>query len=363
MFGNVVRSEAEDSHAAPIAFLVTGKSSGYDVRKVEEANAIPSADEIGAGDSAGRDRGIDRRRTAAGAVLVLAVIGGAGYAISKERQTFVDTLRHVGVWPLAASFACGLIGIAATFPLWREVLDGLGVELPWGPAAQVFFVSQLGKYVPGSVWPVVMQMEAGRARNASRRTMFSANLITIVLNCCIGLIVACLLLPAYDIGAVTRYWWALAALPFLLALLHPRALPGILDRVFALLHRPPLDEHLDLRSELRASGWALLSWAGLGANVGILSLSVGHYGISAVILSTGGMALAVSLGVLFVPAPAGAGIRDVVLALVLTRIMTSGQALAVVVSSRAVLIACDVLLACMAVLARQLSPDSGRASA
>jgi len=26
----------------------------------------------------------------------------------------------------------------------------------------VFFVSQLGKYMPGSVWPIVMQMEAGR---------------------------------------------------------------------------------------------------------------------------------------------------------------------------------------------------------
>jgi hypothetical protein len=65
------------------------------------------------------------------------------------------------------------------------------------------------------------------------------------------------------------------------------------------------------------------------------------------------MALAFSLGVLFIPAPAGAGIRDVVLTLTLTASLTSGQALAVVVASRVILIACDLTLASLAALARR----------
>ena len=79
--------------------------------------------------------------------------------------------------------------------------------------------------------------------------------------------------------------------------------------------------------------------------LGFLCGGVTHGGLSDYLLSIGAMALAVPLGVLFVPAPAGAGIRDVVLVLVLTEVLPSGKALAVVVASRIILIACDLLLA------------------
>ena len=277
--------------------------------------------------------------------MIAAVIVAAGIVVYGDRNTFVDTLRREGVWAVVASFACGMVGVAATFPVWREVLQGLGVKMPWGAGARVFFISQLGKYLPGSVWPVLLQMEAGRARGANRRTMLAANLITIVMSVSVGLVAACLLLPLYDPAALTRYWWALLALPFLVALLHPRALPAAVDRVFGWLHRPPLGEQLEVASGLRASGWSVVSWVGLGGQVAALCFGLGHGGLSTLLLCTGGMALAVSLGVLFLPAPAGAGVRDVVLGLVLGTILTAGQAIAVVVASRVILVGCDVMLA------------------
>jgi uncharacterized membrane protein YbhN (UPF0104 family) len=70
-------------------------------------------------------------------------------------------------------------------------------------------------------------------------------------------------------------------------------------------------------------------------------------------LCIGAIALAVPLGILFIPAPAGAGIRDVVLVLVLTVILTSGQALAVVVASRVLLILSDLVLAGLAAASRR----------
>ena len=60
----------------------------------------------------------------------------------------------------------------------------------------MFFVSQLGRYLPGSLWPIVMQMDAGRRRGASRKTMLAANLITVtLLSLCVGLVLAALLFP------------------------------------------------------------------------------------------------------------------------------------------------------------------------
>jgi len=47
-----------------------------------------------------------------------------------------------------ASFLLGLVGAGAVCPMWRAVLDGLGVRMPWAVTARVYFVSQLGKYIP-----------------------------------------------------------------------------------------------------------------------------------------------------------------------------------------------------------------------
>lgn len=280
-----------------------------------------------------------------------AALGAAAWKLFDDRHDFVGTFERIGAVPVVASVACGLVGVGATYPMWRETLKGLGVTLPVRDGARVYFVTQIGKYLPGSVWPAVMQMEAGRRRGATRAKMLWANLATILISCAVGLSVAAVLLPVYDRHALNHYWWGLLALPLLMASLHPRVLPWILDRALQVLHRPPTGERLTLRCELRAAGWSLLSWAGLGAQVAVLVVASGSPGFGPVALSVGAMGLAVPLGILFIPAPAGAGIRDVVLLLVLAAVMDSGRAVAVVVGSRAILVLCDVLLAAAAGLA------------
>ena len=59
------------------------------------------------------------------------------------------------------------------------------------------------------------------------------------------------------------------------------------------------------------------------------------------------MGLAVSAGILFLPAPAGAGMREVVLGFVLLSALTSGQVVAVVVASRVIILLADLLLAAL----------------
>ena len=271
--------------------------------------------------------------------------GGAAFALYRDRHDLASTFDRIGPGPVVASLAFGVIGVGATFPMWREMLKALGITLPWGDGGRVFFVTQLGKYVPGSVWPAFMQMEAGRRRGATRATMLWANLSALILNCAVGLSVACILLPIYDRHAFDQYWWVLLALPALVAPLHPKVLPAIMDGVLRLLRRPARRERVDPRAELRAVGWSLLSWVGFGGHLAVLVAASGHSGTSAVALSVGAMALAVPLGVLVIPVPAGAGIREVVLVLVLGSLMSSGQAFAVAVGSRAILVVCDLLLA------------------
>jgi glycosyltransferase 2 family protein len=290
-----------------------------------------------------------RRRELLGWLVMAMVLVAVSVAVSRNWQAFVDSIARVGVRGFALSLTAALVGLVGTYLQWRSVLICLGVRFGLVEGARVFFVSQLGKYLPGSVWPIVMQMEAGRRRGASRTTMLAANLITVVLSVCVGVVLAGILLPFSLPSALHRFWWALAALPVLLVLAHPRSLPFLLDRVLKALHRAPLGVQMTGAATIGAVGWSVLTWVALGTHLAVLVAAIGEpsTGLSPGLLALciGGMGLAVSAGVLFLPAPAGAGMREIVLGYVLLGVLTSGQVLAAVIASRVIMLLGDLLMA------------------
>ena len=229
--------------------------------------------------------------------------------------------------------------------LWRAVLLGLGAPAEVPTACRVFFISQLGKYLPGSVWPVVSQMEFGRRQGIARRTMLAANVITLALSLTVGLILAAALLPFSSPNALGRFWWTFLLLPPLIACVHPRALPALLDRVFQLIKREPLNERLTGRSVVSALLWGALSWVLLGLHLYVITHALGAHGVQGLAAAVGGMAFAVAIGVIFIPAPAGAGIRDVALVATLSSGLGATDALAAALTSRVLLVLADLALA------------------
>lgn len=278
------------------------------------------------------------------AVLVLVLVGVA-FVVARNWDAFIVSIHKIGVAGFALSLAAAVLAVLGTYLQWRSVLVGLEVPFGFLEGARVFFVSQLGKYLPGSVWPIVMQMEAGHRRGASRKTILAANLIAVLLSVLVGVVIAGVLLPFSTPAALRRFWWALAVLPLLVILAHPRSLPFLLDRVLKLLRRAPLDVRMTNAATLRALGWSALAWVAFGVHLAVLVAVVDEPSLGLLALCIGGMGLAVSAGVLFLPAPAGAGMREIVLAYVLAAALTSGQVIAVVVASRVIILLADLLLA------------------
>jgi glycosyltransferase involved in cell wall biosynthesis len=292
----------------------------------------------------------DRRRALIGfSVIVLALLGAA-LAIYRERHTVGPTLRHIGPGPTALAIVCGLVAVGANYPTWWNILAGYQVRLPGSAGARLWFTTQLGKYLPGSVWPAVMQMEGGRRHGASRKTMLAANLLTIVVTCATGLVIAAATLPFSDRHAATKYWWGVLFVPPLIAVLYPKVLAWLFEKASALVRRPSSIALIDGRHEAQAAAWTVVYWLAIGMQTSVLAATVTGWSFWTVALSMGAMALAVPLGVLFIPAPAGAGIREVVLALILSSTMPAGRAVAVVIASRVISTVCDLLAAAGAAL-------------
>lgn len=275
--------------------------------------------------------------------FVLAAVGLAAYAIAKDWTHIAAALGRLGFLSVAAALVSVVIAQVLTALMWRTLLSSLGSPLPVGTAARILFIGQLGKYLPGSIWPVLAQMELGKAHKVPRSRSASASVLVMLLTLIVGLLIALVTLP-FAAGPMP-YRWALLITPVLLVMLHPRVLNSIITRLLRLARQAPLEAPLTGRALSRALGWAVGVWICYGLQIWILATRLGAPPGKTALIALGGFAFAWSVGFVIIFAPAGAGVRDVLLLLMLRPVLSTADATAVVLVSRVLLTAGDLLTA------------------
>jgi uncharacterized membrane protein YbhN (UPF0104 family) len=119
----------------------------------------------------------------------------------------------------------------------------------------------------------------------------------------------------------------------------------VLKRLFRLARRPPLERDLTGRTIATATARGVVAWTIAGLHVWLLAVRLGAPAGQTFLLATGGFAFAWSVGFIFVLAPAGAGVRELILIAALTPVLDPGKATAVAVASRLVTIVADLVAA------------------
>lgn len=280
-------------------------------------------------------------------LLLVLVCACAGLALHTNWTQARGAVTDLPLWVPPTAVLAGMAGLAAQMLAWRSLLSGLGSPLPRAAAARVMFVGQLGKYLPGSVWAFVAQVELARDWNVPRSRGATATLVAIAVTVSVSLAVAAVALPLSSVEAARRWWWALAAAPVLLACLHPRILGlglRVAARPFARFREVAEAGPLRIGGGAVAAsvGWTLVAWIPLGLHVWLLTWAVGGDALRSVGPAVGAYALAWTLGLLVVFAPAGLGVREVVLVVALAPVVDAGAALVVAVLSRLVMTVADV---------------------
>ena len=278
--------------------------------------------------------------------FVAVAVGLGGYAVAREWTGVRAALGGLGFGTVAAALVSVLAAMVLTMQAWRVLLSGLGSPLPARAASRIMFIGQLGKYLPGSVWPVLAQMELGHAYRVPRHRSATASVLAMVVSLLSGLLTALVTLPF--VAQATVYRWAFAAIPVLMAGLHPRVLNSVLGWLLRVARRPPLERPLTGRVMAGALAWSCSSWVLYGLQIWLLATRLGAPAGRTALLSAGGFAFAWSVGFLVVFAPAGAGIRDVLLVAILGPVLGVGSATAVALVSRALMTAGDLLTAALA---------------
>jgi uncharacterized membrane protein YbhN (UPF0104 family) len=270
----------------------------------------------------------------------------AVWAVVSQWTEVVDALGRLQPGWLAVAVVATAGNIALAGMVWRAALADLGSPMPLIVVGRIYFVGQLGKYLPGSVWPMVMQAELASDHGVARRRTMTATVVAMLVSITSGLVMVLLALPLAPGSVPEGFSWTVLLVIPLLLVLYPRFLGPVVDRGLRVLGRPPLGQHTSFRGTLIAFGWASLSWLTAGVQVWALAVPLGaprDWGT--LVMCVGGYALAWSVGFVVVVSPAGAGVREVALAAVLATVLGTGEVVVVVLVSRILFTVLDVLLA------------------
>ena len=287
------------------------------------------------------------RRAALGLLLVLGVVL-AVLQLSGQAGEVGDGLADLSAGPVLAAFVATISSLGLSLLTWRATLAGLGTQVPLRPAAQIFFLGQLGKYVPGSVWPVLAQMELGAAHGLSRTVVGTAGLLQLAIGVPGALLLGALAVPALLSAGSGAYALLLLALPFALVALWPPVLGPLLDRALRLVRRPPLEQRLSLPAVVRVAALSGAANVVLGLQAWFLARDLGASDPYLLPIVVGAFVLATVAGLLALPVPAGAGVREAVLVAALSPVLPLERALLLALVSRVVLTVADLAVAGLA---------------
>jgi glycosyltransferase 2 family protein len=315
-----------------------------------------------------------RRSVALAAQLALAasVLWFAGRAVAAQWDAVRSAALNVHPrWGAIALSALVVLGTyALLIAIWRGALALWGARLPFWDAAHVWFVSNLGKYVPGKVWQIgAMGMMAQRRGVAAAVAVGSAIMLTLV-NIAVGFAVVfatgAQVIEAIGAPPRTSAIGALATVAVIVALLAtPVILPHLASTIRQISGRevalPPLPTRaVWLAIVGNAAAWLLYGLAFELLARGVLGRSTGDW-VSYTAVYTGSYLV----GYLVLFAPGGLVFREAAMVAGLTRLglTTAPEAALLAVVSRLWLtvleIAPGVLFMAFAA-ARRAPPNSPR---
>jgi len=209
------------------------------------------------------------------------------------------------------------------------------------------WIVPLGKYIPGKVASIAGLIMLLRSRGVSGTVVGSVAVIRQALGVTVALVLAGPLLIWQPVRSQLPLAWLWCGLLVAggLAVLHPKVLGPVTGWMLRRVGRPPLARVPRLREYVVPMLWALLTWTLFGTSIWLTARAVAPVPIAQLPVVVAAGALAAVVGFLAVFAPAGLGVREAVLLIVLGQALGPEAAVLTAVLSRLLMTLVDITLA------------------
>ena len=248
-----------------------------------------------------------------------------------------DYQGRIQPWLLLVSFIFTLAFCFLSAVGWSLTVRCAGGKVNLRRGMRIFFLSNLGKYLPGTVWYIAGRTYLGEREKIPAAVIATSVVVEMALALTSAALISSLALPTllarYGSGGA---YLGMAAVALSLTVLHPRPMGWLLNLFARLLHRLPSEVNLTVGylEMARLLIAYIFIWA-VGA-LAFLTLLYSIYPVPLAWLPTVAAIYAASwiVGFLTPFAPGGLGVREGALALLLGRYVPLPVATAAALLSR-----------------------------
>lgn len=203
-----------------------------------------------------------------------------------------------------------LVSYAVLIETWRRTVIAWGEQIGWSSAARIWFVSNLGKYLPGRVWQIGAMGVLARQAGVSPVAAVGSSLVVNLVNVLAGALVV-LVAGARGLAGPSLVPFTILAL--IGAASTPWLVPWLMDVAREVTGRDLPDAHVPPSAIFIALIGCVMSWLLYGAAFQLLA--VGLFGASSGTTSSyiAVFTLSYLIGYLTLFSPGGFGVREMAL--------------------------------------------------
>jgi uncharacterized membrane protein YbhN (UPF0104 family) len=259
-------------------------------------------------------------------IFAAAVLFFAARSLATQWNKVEARLLHVqfGWQWIGAATVVVLLTFALLIEGWRRVMGAWDSHLPFGQAARIWFLSSLGKYVPGNIWSLTAMGVMARGRGISALAAAGSSIImqavSLVTGAAIVMITGAQLLGQPVLVGIS----VLILIGILLSA--PRFLPPLTVWIGSIVGKDVAPPSVPATSIWTAAIASALSWLSYGFAFqlfvrGLLGAAPGEISRYIAVYTA-----AYILGFISPIAPAGLGVREFTLAAFMTQLGLANEA-------------------------------------
>jgi hypothetical protein len=250
---------------------------------------------------------------------VLLIFGFLARTLYLDWEEIVAYDWNFDYFALIVAFSLMLSTSAFYAYLWKMILGRLGTPLSYRNSYRIFFLSQLGRYIPGKVWSILGLVYLTEKEGVSKVISGASVMLLLMLQVVSGVMVFAVTLPFWErIDAVPGLNVLLLSLPAGLILLHPALVSRGVNLALRLTGQP--------ETELTWSYSYLLGQLGLWGGFWLVNGVAYHFLIRSIVSSplpevfvlAGIFSIAWVAGFVSLVTPAGLGVMEGTLAFLLS---------------------------------------------
>ena len=261
--------------------------------------------------------------TALKITLMLVIFYFLYHQVVSNWDQIADYEWHVDYRLALAAIAVALVALMVIASNWQRLIGAFGYDISLRRAFRVFYLSDLGRYIPGKIWTLVGFVYLGRQEGIPPEEITASFVVSQLFLIPAAFLVFALSVQ-YDsrllvdqvafLGEYSAY--ALTGIMFLMAaavILYPQRVLALVNLILKRLGRPGIVFKLDKKVALQLFLRYLLGWFLYGSAFYLFVRAVAPDSGLGLIAASGIFAASYQVGYLSLFAPGGLGPRELVM--------------------------------------------------